>query len=90
MAASGPIETKTASGAAVGVVVGAVTWALVAFVPAFKSGLPAPLATFLAWIVPVTLGAAASWAARHTPRSDEVLAEALKLLQEAGVTVPKA
>lgn len=84
-----PVETKTAASASVGVVIGAITWALVSYVPAFHAGLPPQLATFLAWIVPVVLGAAASWLAKHTTRPDEVMAQALQLLADAGVTLPK-
>lgn len=64
-----PVETKTAAAASVSTVTGVVTWILVAYVPAFKTGLPAPLAAFLPYIVATILGAAAGWLAPHTPRA---------------------
>jgi len=69
-AAGGPVETKTAAGAAVSVVTGVITWVLVTYVPAFAHGLPPSLAAFLPWVVSALLGAASSWAAPHTPRPD--------------------
>ena len=88
MTSVAPVEAKTAANAFVGIVVGAITYALVALVPAFRSGLPVQLSNFLAWIVPVVLGSAASYLAKHTTRDDEVLAAALKLLEDAGVQLP--
>ncbi len=83
-----PVETKTAASASAGVVTGVITWILVTYVPVFRTGLPAPLATFLPYIVSVVLASAAGWLAPHTPRPDATLTAALKLLEEAGVALP--
>jgi len=65
-----PVEAKTAAHASAAAVSGVITWVLVQFVPAFRHGLPAPLATFLPFIVSAFLGAAAGWATPPTPRPD--------------------
>jgi hypothetical protein len=83
-----PVETKTAASASVGVVTGVITWILVTYVHAFHAGLPGPLAAFLPYIVSVVLASAAGWLAPHTARPDATLAEALKLLDDAGVALP--
>lgn len=88
MSTSGPVETKTAASASVGVVTGVITWILVTYVHAFHAGLPAPLATFLPYIVSVVLASAAGWLAPHTSRPDDVAAQAVKLLEEAGLQLP--
>lgn len=53
------------AGAASGAVTGLVIWALVTWVPAFRSGLPQPVAA----VLPFALGWAghviAAWASRH-------------------------
>ena len=53
------------AGAASGAVTGLVIWALVTWVPAFRSGLPQPVAD----VLPLALGWAghvlAAWAAKH-------------------------
>lgn len=67
-AALAPVETKVAAAASVSSVTGVITWMLVTFVPAFHSGLPAPLATFLPFIVASVLGALSGYLAPHTPR----------------------
>jgi hypothetical protein len=64
-----PVEAKVAAGASVSAVTGVITWILVAWVPAFRAGLPPALAAFLPYIVSAVLGAAAAYAAPHTPRS---------------------
>lgn len=85
-----PVETKTAAGASTAMLTGAITWILVTYVPAFHSGLPGPLATFLPYVVSAVLGAAAAYLAPHTAREDEILAAAVKMLEDAGVQLPKA
>lgn len=67
-AAVAPVETKVAAGASVSTLTGVVTWILVSWVPAFRSGLPPALASFLPYIVSSVLGAAAAYLAPHTPR----------------------
>jgi hypothetical protein len=88
--AASPVETKTAAGASVTALTGVVTWILVTYVPAFHSGLPVPLATFLPYVIGTVAGAVAAYLAPHTTRADAVLAEAVKELEAAGVTLPKA
>ena len=84
------VETKTAAGSSVAAVTGAITWILVTYVPAFHSGIPGPLATFLPYVVSAVLGAAAAYLAPHTPREEEIVSAALKLLQDAGVQIGRA
>jgi len=63
-----PVEIKTAAGGASALVTGMIAWILVTYVPAFHSGLPPTLQTFLPWAVSALLGAAASYWAPHTSR----------------------
>lgn len=63
-----PVETKTAAAASVSTVTGVITWMLVSYIPAFHAGIPAPLATFLPFIVASVLGAVSGYLAPHTPR----------------------
>lgn len=63
-----PIETKTAASSSTAILSGVTTWILVQYVPVFHSGLPAPLATFLPWMVSAVLSAAAGYLAPHTDR----------------------
>jgi hypothetical protein len=60
------IETKVAASSGTSVITGIVTWILVTYIPVFHSGLPAPLAAFLPWIVSAVSGAIAGYAAPHT------------------------
>jgi len=83
-----PVEKKTAASASASVVSGVITWILVTYVPAFHSGLPGPLATFLPYIVTTVCGALAAYFAPHTPREDEIVKSATDLLKQAGVTLP--
>lgn len=62
------IETKVAAGSVTAVVTGLLTWALVTFVPMFRTGLPPQLATFLPIAVGWALSTAAGYLAPHTPR----------------------
>jgi hypothetical protein len=65
---TGPIETKVAAGAAAGTAAGVITWILVAYVPAFHSGLPPALASFLPYIVTLAASTISSYMAPHTFR----------------------
>ena len=64
------IEKKVTAGAASGAVTGVFIWALVAFVPSFRAGVPEPVAA----VLPFALGwlghVLAAYAAPHTPRPD--------------------
>ena len=53
------------AGAASGALVGLVIWALVAYVPAFRDGVPQPLADALPFVLGWTGHTLATWAARH-------------------------
>ena len=66
-----PVETKTAAAASVSTLTGIITWVLVAYVPAFRTGLPPSLATFLPFIIASVLGAASGYLSPHTPRTGE-------------------
>lgn len=87
--AAAPIEKKTAASASASVIVGVVAWILVTYVPAFHSGLPPALATFLPWVVSAVGASAASYFTAHTPREEEIVTAAVKLLETAGVQLPK-
>ena len=64
------IETKVAAGSFTGILTGLITWALVAYVPAFRAGLPAPVAA----LIPVTVAwlahSVAAYEAPHTHRPE--------------------
>jgi hypothetical protein len=64
------IETKVAAGSFAGILSGLITWALVAYVPAFKSGLPPQVAVFLPVAVAWLLSTGAAYLAPHTHRPD--------------------
>jgi hypothetical protein len=82
MATLAPPETKTVSQTAVTIFVGALTWILVSYVPAFHSGLPGPLAGFLDWFVAALLGGAAGYFAKHTPRTEDVVRQAATIIHQ--------
>lgn len=64
------VETKVAVGSFAGVLTGFITWALVAYVPTFRTGLPDQVAQLLpfgvAWLI-YTVG---GYLAPHTHRPD--------------------
>ena len=62
------IETKVAAGSFTGIITGLLTWALVAYVPAFRAGLPPPVAALIPWAVAWLAHSAAGYMAPHTPR----------------------
>jgi hypothetical protein len=64
------VEAKVAYGSFTGILSGLIAWALVAYVPAFKSGLPEQVAVFLPVAVAWLLGTVAAYAAPHTHRPD--------------------
>ena len=74
------IETKVAAGSFTGILTGLITWALVAYVPAFRSGLPAPVAALIPVAVAWLAHSVASYEAPHTHRPE--------LAAPAGATVP--
>ena len=63
------IETKVAAGSFTGIAAGLLTWALVAYVPAFKTGLPPQLAAFIPVIAGWLVSTVAGYLAPHTPRA---------------------
>jgi hypothetical protein len=92
---SPPVETKVVASSGVQILVGLLTWALVTFIPAWKSGIPSDLQPFIpvaaAWI----LATAAGYLAPHTPRpdlapaaGDEVSAKLDALLTHLGILIP--
>ena len=48
---SNVVETKVATGSFAGILTGLVTWCLVAYVPAFRAGLPGPVAALIPVLV---------------------------------------
>lgn len=62
------IETKVSVGSFTGILTGLITWALVAYVPAFRSGVPAPVAALIPVMVAWLAHSVAAYAAPHTPR----------------------
>ena len=63
------IETKVAVGSFTGILTGLVTWVLVAYVPAFRAGLPGPVAALIPVAVAWLAHSAAGYLAPHTPRA---------------------
>jgi hypothetical protein len=63
-----PVEAKVKAGAAGGSLVGVVAWLLVAYVPAFRAGLPPALATLLPVVLGVVASTVSAWMAPHTAR----------------------
>ncbi len=57
------VEAKVAYGSFTGILTGLVVWALVAYVPAFRSGLPVPVAALIpvavAWLAHSVTGSLA-------------------------------
>jgi len=76
-------ETKTVTAGAYGAITTLVTWILSTYV--FRGHIPADLTTLLPGLVGVTVGTAAGWLARHTPRAAEVVAEVERVLETQGV-----
>ena len=74
------IETKVAAGSFTGILTGLITWALVAYVPAFRAGLPAPVAALIPVAVAWLAHSVAAYEAPHTHRPE--------LAATAGATVP--
>ena len=64
------IETKTAVGSFSGILTGLITWTLVAYVPAFRTGIPAPVAALIPVAVAWLAHSVTSYAAPHTHRPD--------------------
>jgi hypothetical protein len=64
------IETKVAAGSFTGILSGLIAWALIAYVPAFKTGLPEQVAVFLPVAVAWLLSTGAGYLAPHTHRPD--------------------
>jgi hypothetical protein len=62
------VEAKVAAGSVTGIVTGLLTWALVTYVPAFRTGLPPQLAAFLPVAIGWALSTYAAWRVPHTPR----------------------
>lgn len=62
------IETKVATGSFAGIVTGLVTWCLVAYVPAFRAGLPGPVAALIPVAVAWLAHSVTAYMAPHTPR----------------------
>jgi hypothetical protein len=64
------VETKVAASSAAGIVTGLLSWALVAFIPVFKSGIPGELQPFLPVAAGWLVATAAGYLAPHTHRPD--------------------
>ena len=64
------IETKVAAGSFTGILTGLITWALVAYVPAFRSGIPAPVAALIPVAVAWLAHSVAAYEAPHTHRPE--------------------
>lgn len=64
------VETKVKAGTAVGGATGVVVWALVAFVPAFHTGVPEPVVAVLPFVLGWIGHAVAAYRAPHTHRPD--------------------
>ena len=65
---SSVVETKVAAGSFTGILSGLVVWALVAYVPAFRTGLPAPVAALIPVAVAWLIHSVTGYMAPHTPR----------------------
>jgi hypothetical protein len=63
-----PVERKVKAGAYAGAAVGLVTWALVTWIPAWRGGIPGPVAAVLPFALAWAGHVIAAWAAPHTPR----------------------
>jgi hypothetical protein len=64
------LEVKVAAGSLVTVISGIVTWTLVAWVPAFHSGVPQEVQDIIPVIVAWIVGTIAAYLAPHTNRPD--------------------
>jgi hypothetical protein len=62
------IETKVKVGTGAGALAGVVVWALVSYVPAFRHGVPQPLADAIPFILTAIGNFIGGYLAPHTPR----------------------
>ena len=65
------VEAKVKAGAAGGSLVGVVAWLLVAFVPAFRNGLPPAVAALLPVVLGILASTASAYMAPHTVRATD-------------------
>jgi hypothetical protein len=85
MAGPSVIETKVVASSWTAVLTGTTTWALVTYVPIFKSGIPGPLDTFLPFMVAALLSTIAGYFAKHTPRQEETVRAAFQVFNDPKV-----
>jgi hypothetical protein len=64
------IEKKVKVGAATGAATGLVVWALVSYVPAFRNGVPQPVADLIPFALAWAGHTVAAYRAPHTHRPD--------------------
>ena len=62
------VEKKVSYGSAIGAATGIVVWALVSFVPAFRTGVPQPVVDAIPFVLAWLGHTAAAYLAPHTPR----------------------
>jgi hypothetical protein len=82
---SGPIEAKVVTSSWTAMVVGLVTWGLVTFIPAWHSGIPQPLATFLPLVIASISSTFVGYMTKHTPRTEEVMKAAFDILSDPAI-----
>ena len=68
---SAPVETKVKALVAGGLPVGLVTALLVAYVPAWHSGLPPVVTALLPFVLALIAATVSAWAAPHTVRAGD-------------------
>ena len=77
-----PVENKTAVQTVTTAVVAVLAWLLTRYVPGIQ--LDPTMAAGVAGVVSVLVGAALAWLTKHTPRVENTIEEALKILAANG------
>lgn len=75
-----PTESKVVTASWTAMATGLVTWGLVSFIPAWRAGIPQPLADFLPLVISAVSSTAAGYFTKHTPRQEEIMKAAFDIL----------